>query len=62
MQHGTKKIIKHKVGLLNLGQESGNVARACRAMCISRDTFYRYKVSIDDTGVEAVAICSTSSS
>ncbi len=54
MQHGTKKIIKHKVGLLNLGQELGNVARACRVMCVSRDTFYLYKVAIDDTGVEAL--------
>ncbi len=29
MRHGTKKIIKHKVGLLNLCQELVNVARAC---------------------------------
>lgn len=54
MQHGTKKIIKHKVGLLNLGQELGNVARACRVMCVSRDTFYRYKAAIGDAGVEAL--------
>ncbi len=39
MLHGTESIIKHKVGLLNLGVELGNVARACRVMGVSRDTF-----------------------
>lgn len=37
MLHGTESIIKHKVGLLNLGVELGNVARACRVMGVSRD-------------------------
>jgi molybdenum-dependent DNA-binding transcriptional regulator ModE len=36
------KIIKHKVGLLNLAEELGNVSRACKTMGLSRDTFYRY--------------------
>lgn len=37
------KIIKHKVGLLNLAEELGNVSRACKTMGLSRDTFCRYK-------------------
>jgi len=37
------KIIKHKVGLLNLAEELGNVSKACKMMGLSRDTFYRYK-------------------
>ena len=37
------KIIKHKVGLLNLAKELGNVSKACKVMGLSRDTFYRYK-------------------
>lgn len=43
MLHGSKKIIKHKVGLLNLAEELGNVSQGCRIMGLSRDTFYRYK-------------------
>jgi ACT domain-containing protein len=39
------KIIKHKVGLLNLAEELGNVSRACKAMGLTRDTFYRYKAA-----------------
>lgn len=37
-----QKIIKNKVGLLNLAEELGNVSRACKVMGYSRDTFYRY--------------------
>ncbi len=37
------KIIKHKVGLLNLEEELNNVSKACKVMGLSRDTFYRYK-------------------
>ena len=48
------KIIKHKVGLLNLAEELGNVSRACQVMGLSRDTFYRYKSAVDDGGVEAL--------
>jgi len=36
-------VIKHKVGLLNLAAELGNVSRACKVMGFSRDTFYRYQ-------------------
>lgn len=54
MLHGSKKIIKHKVGLLNLAEELGNVSQACRIMGLSRDTFYRYKSAVDEGGVDAL--------
>ena len=37
MLHGNKSIIKHKIGLLNLADELGNVSQACRIMGLSRD-------------------------
>ncbi len=43
MLQSNEKIIKHKVGLLNLAEELGNVSKACQIMGFSRDTFYRYK-------------------
>ena len=54
MLHGSKTIIKHKVGLLNLAEELGNVSQACRVMGLSRDTFYRYKSAVEDGGVDAL--------
>jgi transposase InsO family protein len=54
MIDNTAKIIKHKVGLLNLAEELGNVSRACKVMGLSRDTFYRYKAAVDEGGVEAL--------
>lgn len=33
------KVIKHKIGLLNLAEKLGNVSRACKVMGLSRDTF-----------------------
>jgi len=43
MIESNRKIIKNKVGLLNLAEQLGNVSRACKVMGFSRDTFYRYK-------------------
>ncbi len=54
MLNGNKKIIKHKVGLLNLAEELGNVSHACRIMGLSRDTFYRYKSAVDENGLDAL--------
>jgi len=54
MLQGTKKIIKHKAGLLNLTEELGNVSQACRIMGLSRDTFYRYKAAVDQGGINAL--------
>ncbi len=49
-----QNIIKHKVGLLNLAEELGNVSKACKLMGFSRDTFYRYQSARDEGGVEAL--------
>lgn len=46
--------IKHKIGLLNLAQELGNVYKACKMMGFSRDTFYRYQNAKEEGGVEAL--------
>ena len=37
------KIIRAKVGLLELGKQLGNVSQACKMMGYSRDSFYRFK-------------------
>lgn len=50
MLYSNEKIIKHKVGLLNLAEELGNVAKACQIMGVSRDTFYRYKAAVEEGG------------
>ncbi len=49
-----QKVIKHKIGLLNLAAELGNVSRACKVMVFSRDTFYRYQAAVETGGVEAL--------
>ncbi|MFM2324164.1 MAG: hypothetical protein RL244_1043, partial [Pseudomonadota bacterium] len=54
MSSFTPSIIKHKIGLLNLATELGNVSRACRVMGVSRDTFYRYRDAHEQGGVHAL--------
>lgn len=54
MLNTNEKIIKHKVGLLNLAEELGNVSKACKVMGLSRDTFYRYKSAVEEGGVVAL--------
>lgn len=54
MYECNQKIIKNKVGLLNLAEELGNVSRACKVMGFSRDTFYRYKSAVDEGGIESL--------
>jgi hypothetical protein len=54
MENNTPNIIKHKVGLLNLAAELGNVARACKIMGYSRDTFYRYSQAVASGGIQAL--------
>tara|TARA_R110000868_G_scaffold89235_2_gene248491 strand:+ start:113 stop:571 length:459 start_codon:yes stop_codon:yes gene_type:complete len=54
MIHSNERIIRHKVGLLNLAEELGNVSKACKTMGVSRDTFYRYREAVKSGGVEAL--------
>ncbi|PHM30048.1 integrase [Xenorhabdus innexi] len=54
MYHTSNSIIKHKVGLLNLAEELGNVSRACKVMGVSRDTFYRYRELVENGGVDSL--------
>lgn len=49
-----QNVIKHKIGLLNLAIELGNISRACKVMGFSRDTFYRYQTAVESGGVEAL--------
>jgi len=38
-----EKIIRRKLGLLELAKQLGNVSQACKIMGYSRDSFYRFK-------------------
>jgi len=43
MTANERKVIRAKVGLLELAKQLGNVSQACKVLGYSRDSFYRFR-------------------
>ena len=43
------------MGLLNLAEGLGHVSMACQMLGLSRDTFYRYRSTVKEGGIDSCA-------
>jgi len=50
-----QKVIKAKLGLLELGKQLGNISRACRTLGYSRQSYYDYRNRAETGGEAALA-------